>query len=56
LPHELDEMDLDLLRGPLYELEVYRAFQIKARDLNALSAGQLDLVAWVDELKNIFGY
>ena len=51
LPHELDEVEVARLARPLNELYVYRAFQAYGRDINSLDAGQAELVAWVESMR-----
>lgn len=51
LPHELDDLEVERLARPLYELYVYRAYQAYGRDINSLDKSQAELVAWVEGLK-----
>jgi hypothetical protein len=51
LPWELDEVDLRELRGALYEAYVYRVFAQYGRDMGMLSEEEVELAAWVEELR-----
>lgn len=53
LPHELDEVELEKLLGPLHELHVYRTFQTYARDMKLLDEEQVELVASVEQMRDL---
>lgn len=53
LPHELDEVDVEALRGPLEELVAYRTAQKYARDLDSMSDEELEFMAWIEQMRRL---
>jgi len=51
LPWEIDDLELEKVRTPLYLLNVYRLFSAYGKDINAVSEDSADLVAMVEKMR-----
>lgn len=51
MPWELDDLELREVRGSLYEMYIYRTFQTYAKDMTKLDEAALELVAWVEGMR-----
>ncbi|MBN1535186.1 MAG: hypothetical protein JW908_00535 [Anaerolineales bacterium] len=51
MPWEMDDLDLEKVRTPMYLLDVYRLFSAYGKDIKVVDKDNADLVAWIEKMR-----